>query len=74
MLIKTETKTKCDVRDCKNDAQYCFAVKGRGGKCFVCDKCLAVLVGDGRKATVPKSPQNALKRRMEQAEATHEQD
>lgn len=73
MLIKTETKMKCDVKDCKNDACYCFAVKGRGGKCFVCARCLTELMCDARKATVPKSPQNAIKRKMEQkSEATHE--
>lgn len=65
MINAITTKTKCDVRDCKNDAQFCFETKGRQNKCFLCAQCLARLSADGRAMTVPKSPKNAIKRQMD---------
>ena len=65
MLTQITTKTKCDVRDCKNDAEFTFATKGRAGKCFLCSKCLAELSTQGRTVTVPKSPKNTIKKKME---------
>ena len=65
MLQGITNKTKCDVRDCKNDADYQFATKGRAGKCFLCKKCLAELTAQGKTLSVPKSPQNAIKKKME---------
>ena len=64
MLTQISNKTKCDVRDCKNDAEFQFAVKGRG-RCCLCNKCLAELAAQGRTVTVPKSPKNTIKRKME---------
>lgn len=65
MLNQITNKTKCDARDCKNDAQYYFATKGRSGKCFLCSKCLEQLTAQGRTVTIPKSPKNAIKKKME---------
>ena len=65
MLTPITSKTKCDVRDCKNDAEFTFATKGRVSKCFLCSKCLAALSTQGRTVTIPKSPTNAIKKKME---------
>ena len=65
MLQPISNKTKCDVRDCKNDADYQFATKGRAGRCYLCSKCLAELTAQGKTVTVPKSPKNAIKKKME---------
>ncbi|MCH5153054.1 MAG: hypothetical protein J1F68_03765 [Clostridiales bacterium] len=68
MLTPITNKTKCDVRDCKNDAEYFYPTKGRTGKCFLCSKCLAELSTQGRTVTVPKSPKNTIKKKMEMAQ------
>ena len=65
MLTTITNKTKCDVKDCKNDAVYYFATKGRMGKCFVCAQCLDKLISQGRTLRTPKSPQNTIKKQME---------
>ena len=67
MLTTITNKIKCDVRDCKNDASYFFATKGRNGKFFLCAKCLAELSAQGQAVTnrVPKSPKNTIKKQME---------
>ena len=66
MLTPITNKTKCDVRDCKNDAEFSFATKGRAGKCFLCSNCLTELTAQGRTLRVPKSPKNTIKMKMEQ--------
>lgn len=66
MLTQMTSKTKCDVRDCKNDAEFSYAIKGRAGKCFLCSKCLAELAKQARTVTVPQSPKNTIKKKMEQ--------
>lgn len=65
MLTQITTKTKCDARDCKNDAEYQFATKGRVGRCFLCGHCLEALTAEGKAFRVPKSPQNTIKKKME---------
>ena len=65
MIAKTTVKTKCDVRDCKNAAEYAFETKGRQGRCFLCKDCLEQLLNEGRKLRVPKSPQNAIKKQQD---------
>ena len=67
MLTTITHKTKCDAKDCKNDAAYYFATKGRVGKCFLCSKCLGELTAQGMTLSVrvPKSPKNAIKKQME---------
>ncbi len=64
MLQNVTTKTKCDVRNCKNNAAYNFEIKGRG-KCFLCADCLEELFAEYRAHTVPKSPQNIIKKKQE---------
>ena len=76
MLTKTTVNTKCDVRDCRNSAEFAFETKGRQGRCFLCRPCLEQLTEEGRKLRVPKSPQNAIKKQLdrraeEQAYATN---
>ena len=65
MLTQITNKPKCDVKDCKNDAEYQFATKGRVGKCFLCSKCLTQLTTQGSALRAPKSPTNAIKKKME---------
>ena len=65
MVTKTVTKVRCDVRDCKNVAEYTFEIKGRQGKFFICRECLETLIDEGRKLRVPKSPKNVIKKQLE---------
>lgn len=64
MLKRLSTKTKCDVRDCKNYAVYLFETKGLHGKCFLCEDCLAKLSDESKVRAVPKSPQSAFNKKM----------
>ncbi len=73
MIINVTTQIKCDARDCKNDAAAYFEVKGRAGKCFLCQSCLEKLTAETRMRTVPKSPQNVFKRKADRAEVKDEQ-
>ena len=68
MVTKTTIKTKCDVKDCKNGAEFAFETKGRQGKCFLCKECYEKLLEEGRKLRVPKSPQNAIKKQLDRRE------
>lgn len=65
MIFTTTVKTKCDVKDCKNDAKYYFAAKARSGKFFLCNDCFNGICADGRALCVPKSPKNAIKRQID---------
>ena len=65
MVTKTTAKTKCDVKDCKNSAEFAFETKGRQGRCFLCRACYEKLLEEGRKQRVPKSPQNAIKKQLD---------
>ena len=65
MVTKTTANTKCDVKDCKNAAEYSFETKGRQGRCYLCRDCLEKLLESGRKLRVPKSPQNAIKKQQD---------
>lgn len=62
MIISTTAKQKCDVHNCKNDAQVFFAVKGRFGRCYLCRDCLNKLASEAVAASTPKSPKNTIKR------------
>ena len=65
MLNKINAKTKCDVRGCKNNAEFQFDTKGRNGKCFLCAECVANLCADGRARLVHKSLQNTIKKHID---------
>ena len=65
MVTKTTANTKCDVRDCKNTAEYAFEIKGRQGRCYLCKECFERLLDEGRKLRVPKSPQNPIKKQQD---------
>lgn len=58
----TIAKTKCDIRDCKNDAVFFIPAKGRVGKFFLCRDCFEKLGSDVLRAVTPKSPKSAIKR------------
>ena len=65
MITKTTATTKCDVKDCKNVAEFAFETKGRQGRCYLCRPCLEQLLDEGRKLRVPKSPCNAIKKQLD---------
>lgn len=66
MINTISTNVKCDVKNCKNNAEFYFETKGRGGRTFLCDECLQKLLSETRLRCVPKSPQNSIKRKLEQ--------
>ena len=65
MIEKTQYQISCDVRNCKNTAEFCFSVKGRVGKVHLCEQCVRLLGNDCAKLRTPKSPKNAIKKAME---------
>ncbi len=65
MIEKTKYQITCDVKNCKNTAEYCFSVKGRIGKVHLCPCCVKQLGADCGKIYTPKSPKNAIKKAME---------
>lgn len=65
MIEKTKYQLTCDAKGCKNTAEYCFAVKGRVGQVHLCAQCVKHLGNDCAKIRTPKSPQNAIKKAME---------
>lgn len=62
MIYSTTEKTKCDVKDCKNNATCYIPVKGRVGKTFLCDECRDKLYKEAVSARTPKSPKNTIKK------------
>lgn len=64
----TEQKLKCDVKDCKNFADYALPSKGRVGKFFLCKHCLEKIAQEVAKAHTPKSPKNTIKKIIESKE------
>lgn len=68
MIFTATVKTKCDVKNCKNDAEYFFETKGRNGKCFLCKHCYDALASDALKKRVPKSPKNTIRKLMDEKE------
>jgi len=69
MVTKTETKTKCDVKDCKNNANFFLPSKARSGKFFLCEACYECIVNEAMKRRTPKSPKNAIKKAIDNKEA-----
>lgn len=69
MINPVNIKIKCDVADCKNFAACFVAAKGKNGKFFLCSDCLQKIVTESAKQRPPKSPKNAIKRKIEQKEA-----
>ena len=67
MIEKNLYRVTCDVKNCKNIADFCFSAKGRGGKFYLCKGCLQQMADDNSKLIVPKSPKNAIKKAMESA-------
>ena len=62
IFFESTTKSKCDIKDCKNDASYFFAVKGRFGKFFICKECLNKIINKALALRTPKSPKNTIKK------------
>lgn len=70
-LFPTNLRTRCDVRNCKNFATHYVTVKGVRGKVFFCKQCLADLLTSGNKLLAPpKSPVNAIKKKLNATAAT----
>lgn len=69
MLTKTTLKTKCDVYDCKNLADYYLPAKGKIGKFFLCADCLKKLIEEAELRRPPKSPKNTIKKIIDNKEA-----
>ena len=65
MIEKTQYQITCDVRNCRNTADFCFSVKGRVGKVHLCKQCVKLLGDDCTKIHTPKSPKNAIKKAMD---------
>ena len=65
MITATTDKTKCDVRDCRNMAQYVLPCKGRGGKFFLCKQCAEKIADAINAERTPKSPKNAIKKMID---------
>lgn len=43
MKVRASIKIKCDVKDCKNDAEYFFGCKGYAKSFYLCANCLKKL-------------------------------
>lgn len=68
ILVTINSKQKCDAYNCKNDADFFFAVKGRASRCCLCSECLSKLAGDVLSTVTPKSPKNTIKRLADKRE------
>ncbi|MBQ2723404.1 MAG: hypothetical protein IJF72_01985 [Clostridia bacterium] len=64
MITKTTYKTSCDVKNCRNTADYCFETKGKMSRTYLCKECLAKIVQFGTQETKVKSVVNAVKKAM----------
>lgn len=71
LVFKNSVKTKCDVRCCKNAAEYFIPSKSMSGRFFLCKECLESVLSSAERPA-PKSPENAIKRKSEQKEKTNE--
>ena len=65
MLEKIKTNVKCDVWNCKNTAEYYLVCKGKLKRVCLCKECVSK-IANSQATTPPKSPQNAIKRKIEQ--------
>lgn len=66
MIFQTTENTKCDVKDCKNNAAFFVPAKGRPGRFYICRECFEKLCGDVLHTVTPKSPKNTIKKIIEQ--------
>ncbi|MBO5772493.1 MAG: hypothetical protein J6R37_01665 [Clostridia bacterium] len=66
MITKSTYKTTCDVKNCRNIAEYCFETKGKMGKTYLCRECLEKIIRFGVENKKVKSVVNAVKKAMTQ--------
>ncbi|MEG1706874.1 MAG: hypothetical protein RR086_05980 [Clostridia bacterium] len=66
MITKNNFNTICDIKNCKNSAEYVLDSKVKGGKLFLCKQCLMAMTKEFSHIIVPQSPKNAIKKAMEQ--------
>lgn len=71
LIFKNSAKTKCDVRCCKNAADYFIPSKNVSGRFYLCSECLERVFSSADRPA-PKSPQNAIKRLSEKKERENE--
>lgn len=70
MIERNIYRVTCDIKNCKNTAKYVLPVKGRASRMYICEQCLKDLADDYKALVVPKSPKNAIKKRMDQQSET----
>lgn len=70
MITDNIFKVTCDVRNCKNIAQYTLPAKGRMGHFYICSHCLSEIAKEVNARKVPKSPTNAVKKAMNRKSET----
>ncbi len=68
MITPTTAKTKCDVKDCKNMAEFYIPSKGKVGKFFLCKDCCEKLCKCALEKHTPKSPKSTIKRMIDKKE------
>ncbi len=66
MIEKNIYKVSCDIKNCKNAAKYVLPIKGRASRMYICEHCLRAIAQDYNLMIVPKSPKNAIKKRMDE--------
>lgn len=71
MIYPTTDKTKCDIKDCKNNAEFYLLAKGRSGKFFLCKDCLEKLYKSLLTHRTPKSPKNTIKKIIDEKEKNY---
>ena len=64
-MEKCNTNILCDRQNCTNTAKYRFAVKGRMRYCNLCESCMQELYREIAEHTVPRSPQNKIKKTLD---------
>ncbi len=70
MITENTFRVTCDVKNCKNIADFTLPAKGRMGHFYICEECLKKLAKEYADRTVPKSPENAVKKAMKLKSAT----
>lgn len=70
MITDNIFKVTCDVRNCRNIAQYTLPAKGRMGHFYICGDCLETISKEVAAKRVPKSPTNAVKKALNRKSET----
>ena len=63
LINKSTTQSKCSCRGCNNQATSYILTRQR---VYLCDECFERLATQAIAQRTPKSPQNTIKRKLEQ--------